>query len=185
MTLQSALYSRLGRTENAHFLEQFRYIIVASQLLTERSIPSNYRRQSFPVPVNDEASKLRGDDCASVSWVGLCLTGVAAFILAWSIHWIRSAGRIHLSGWRICLTLSTAVMMFGGLYALLRRQWLHYVRAQAVETASSLTASAQNFDAAAAAALTWIQEVELVSRGYRMWVDCFTLGKLFAMLIMN
>ncbi len=73
--------------------------------------------------------------------------------------------------------LSVSVITLGALYALLRRQWLHYLRAQAVETASSLTASAQNFDAAAAAAMTWIQEVELVSRGYRMWVDYLLLGQ--------
>lgn len=100
--------------------------------------------------------------------MGLCTTGLAAFLLAWSIRWIRSAGQAYLSGWRLCLIISVALVALMVFYALFRRQWLHYIRAQVVETASSLTVNAQSFDAAAAAAITWIQEVELVSRGFRM-----------------
>ena len=54
------------------------------------------------------------------------------------------------------------------LYYYFRRQWLHYLRVQAIESASSLTTNAQYFDAAASAGITLIQEVELVSRGYNM-----------------
>ena len=54
------------------------------------------------------------------------------------------------------------------LYAYSRRQRLHNLRVQAVEVASSFTSTAQNFDAAASAIMTLIQEVELVSRGYRV-----------------
>lgn len=54
------------------------------------------------------------------------------------------------------------------LYAYARRQRLINLRMQAVEDASSVTSIAQSFDAVASAALTLIQEVELVSRGYRM-----------------
>lgn len=54
------------------------------------------------------------------------------------------------------------------LYAYLRRQKLDDLRVQAVESASSMTISAQSFDAAASEAITLIQEVEVVSRGYRM-----------------
>lgn len=54
------------------------------------------------------------------------------------------------------------------LYAYSRRQKLVNLRVQAGEGASSVTSNAQNFDAVASAALTLIQEVELVSRGYRM-----------------
>ena len=57
------------------------------------------------------------------------------------------------------------------LYYFFRRQWLHYLRIQAIENASLLTINAQNFDAAAFAGITLIQEVELVSRGYDMCVS--------------
>lgn len=42
------------------------------------------------------------------------------------------------------------------------------MRLQAVSRASSYAESAHSFDAAALAAVTLIQEVEVVSRGYKM-----------------
>lgn len=55
-------------------------------------------------------------------------------------------------------------------YASAKRQWLKYLRHQAVEGASELVGNAQSFDSAASASIVFIQEVELVSRGYRMYV---------------
>lgn len=63
-----------------------------------------------------------------------------------------------------CIGVVMAVI----LYAYLRRQRLNNLRVQAVESASAITTSAQSFDAAASETFTLIQEVELVSRGYRM-----------------
>ncbi|KAL9015357.1 MAG: hypothetical protein Q9173_000024 [Seirophora scorigena] len=54
------------------------------------------------------------------------------------------------------------------LYMYFRRQWLYWIRAQAVESASTLVTSAQNLDAAVSASVNLIQEVELVCRGYRI-----------------
>lgn len=42
------------------------------------------------------------------------------------------------------------------------------MRMQAVSSASSYAESAQSFDAVALAAVTLIQEVEVVSRGYKL-----------------
>ena len=69
-----------------------------------------------------------------------------------------------------CLFASAVVAITLTLYYFFRRQWLHYLRIQAIEIASSLTMNAQDFDAAASAGITLIQEVELVSRGYNMYV---------------
>jgi len=54
------------------------------------------------------------------------------------------------------------------LYAYVRRQWLQYLRQQTLVEISNLVAKAQGLDTAISAAVTLIQEVELVSRGYRM-----------------
>lgn len=56
-------------------------------------------------------------------------------------------------------------------YAFARRQWLKYLRHQAVDAAAHLIGNAQGFDSAASASVVFIQEVELVSRGYRMQVS--------------
>lgn len=71
---------------------------------------------------------------------------------------------------QICLLASVAVAITLTLYYYFRRQCLHYLRIQAIESASSLTTNAQDFDAAVSAGITLIQEVELVSRGYNMCV---------------
>jgi len=61
--------------------------------------------------------------------------------------------------------LSVAVTI---LWRFIRKAWLQRVRAQAVDGVSELTTSAQTFDAAISAAISVIQEVELVARGYRI-----------------
>ena len=99
---------------------------------------------------------------------GLLLTSASAFAMAWLIRWLRYKAWDSRNGRRISLV--TVVVAFAAvvLYAFSRRQRLVNLRMQAVEGASSVTSIAQSFDAAASAALTLIQEVELVSRGYRM-----------------
>ena len=53
-------------------------------------------------------------------------------------------------------------------YVYVRRQWLKYVRHLAVGSASALTANLQALELSSGAAMSLIQEVELVSRGYRI-----------------
>jgi hypothetical protein len=60
----------------------------------------------------------------------------------------------------ICLSLI--------LYAYMRRKWLHYLRQQTLSEISDFVLTAQQFDHVAANAMSLVQEVELVSRGYRM-----------------
>lgn len=55
-------------------------------------------------------------------------------------------------------------------YAYVRRQWLQYLRHQALKEASDLVPKSQALDVAISATITLVQEVELVSRGYRMLV---------------
>ena len=168
--IQAAVHSRLGWTENALFLEQFRYTIVASQLLNEHSNPKTYRRQTFPPPTGDGSPHWRQDQNFVPSRLGLSLTGATAFAFAWSVHWLQSKATVPHDPSHICLFVSAIFAISSTLYYYFRRQWLHYLRVQAIESASSLTTNAQDFDAAAFAGITLIQEVELVSRGYNMCV---------------
>jgi len=166
---QSALHSRLGWTENALFLEQFRYTIVASQLLNEHSNPNTYKRQRFPPPIRDRQSGWENKQHLAPSAVGLFTTGATAFVLAWAVRWLKSEAVTHYSRSRITVIALAVVVLIMFFYYYLRHQWLQYLRNQAVESASSLTINAQEFDAAVFAGITLIQEVELVSRGYSMY----------------
>lgn len=167
-TCSIAVHSRLGWTENALFLEQFRYVIVASQLLSEHTNPKTYRRQTFPAASEDGSPQWGKYGSFVPSRLGLSLTGATAFALAWSVRWLRSRAIVPYDPSQICLLASVAVAITLTLYYYFRRQCLHYLRIQAIESASSLTTNAQDFDAAVSAGITLIQEVELVSRGYNI-----------------
>jgi hypothetical protein len=53
-------------------------------------------------------------------------------------------------------------------YGYVRRQWLKFLRRHAVAEVTTLTANWQAFEVSASSALSLIQEVELVSKGYRL-----------------
>lgn len=161
----TAVASQLDRADNSRFIEQFRYTIVASQLLSGHSILGQN------VPTQSSRSHVGGGgghDPSIPSQTGLLLTAVGAVGLAWFISWLYGGGITNLSKKRVVVF----VVIFGvaGVtsQAYIRRQWLHYVRDQILAEISTFVARAQDFDSASSAAVALIQEVELVSRGYRL-----------------
>lgn len=62
------------------------------------------------------------------------------------------------------------LFLFMGLYAYITRQWLQYLRRNAIDTVSSFVENLQSFESSSTSLLGLIQEMELVSRGYRMCV---------------
>lgn len=101
---------------------------------------------------------------------GAIVTAASAFSLAWAIHWARGDQSSNVSSGRVIVVviLFVALVILG--YAYVRRQWLQYLRQQTLTEASKFVAKAQGLDVAISAAVALIQEVELVSRGYRMCV---------------
>ncbi|KAK3208715.1 hypothetical protein GRF29_77g1786581 [Pseudopithomyces chartarum] len=157
-----AVNSRLGRADNQRFLEHFRYLIVASQLLNE---PERLRAPAAPhfAPAHPSSEF----QVATINVTGAALTGATAFTLVWLIHWSRK--RTSGFSWsRLALVAAVFAAVATACYASVRRQWLQYLRQQAVEGASTLVTNLQAFETSTSAALALIQEVELVSRGYRL-----------------
>jgi uncharacterized membrane protein len=101
---------------------------------------------------------------------GAAITGSVAFGIAWTIHWVRRAENRSSASRRTAIAITIFVVLATLLYAYVRRQWLQYLRQQTLVETSNLVAKAQGLDTAISAAVTLIQEVELVSRGYRMYV---------------
>ncbi|KAL8842682.1 MAG: hypothetical protein Q9170_000457 [Blastenia crenularia] len=166
---QNALSSRLGWAENGRFIEQFRYTIIASQLLNDVSNPSVYKRQTtFQSLEAGDPDMGENRQIVDFSWLRLSLTALAAFTPVWSIHWTRNAAPLTSRIWPLFLVLAAASILCCVIYVYLRRQWLQRIRGQAVESASTLVAGAQTLDAAISASINLIQEVELVCRGYRI-----------------
>lgn len=103
----------------------------------------------------------------TTSLYGAAATAVVAFALVYLIHWTRT-GRNGLSKSRVALVLLVFVVAAFVGYAYVRRQWLKFLRRNAVTEVTSLTANWQAFEVSASSALSLIQEVELVSKGYRL-----------------
>lgn len=101
---------------------------------------------------------------------GLLLTAALSFVLVWSIQLLRTTAWTSGSWLRIGSAIFVTPAIVFVLYTYLRQQRLQNLRMQAVGSASSYTESAHSFDAVALAAITLIQEVEVVSRGYHMYV---------------
>jgi hypothetical protein len=88
--------------------------------------------------------------------------------LAWLIHWIRGSTNSPAGTGRMVILLALLVGFAVISYAHMRKQWLQYLRQQSLAEVSEFVTKAQEFDMVVAGALTLVQEVELVSRGYRM-----------------
>ncbi|KAF2400530.1 hypothetical protein EJ06DRAFT_433779 [Trichodelitschia bisporula] len=158
--------SRLGRADNSKFLEHFRYIIVASQLLNEQYGHGGLRASSLPSQL--ATAQLGEFNVASTSVRGAIVTAAIAFGIVWLIHWSRGGRLGGFSRGRLSIIVSVFLVLAVVLYAYARRQWLQYLRKNAVSAASTLVTNLQAFDSSSSAALMLIQEVELVSRGYRI-----------------
>ncbi|KAL4806905.1 Mysoin-binding motif of peroxisomes-domain-containing protein [Aspergillus unguis] len=168
----AALNSRLGRSDNERFLEQFGYVIVASQLLNEHNAPSY-------ASANGVQSNTTATDHPTISTTfglqGAFVTASTSFSIAWLLHWSRPRTGTGINPRKVGVLLVLVPVLGVLFYAFARRQWLKYLRHQAVDAAVLLIGNAQGFDSATSASVVFIQEVELVSRGYRMQVSHFSV----------
>ncbi|KAM7224292.1 Vezatin [Rhypophila decipiens] len=158
-----AVASRIDRADNLKFIEQFRYTIVASQLLSSHSVNGannfyKYHKETLASTQNP----------AVPTSTGLLVTAVGAVLVAWIISWVYTGGYSHLTKKRVIFAafLLVATVLVGNVYV--RQRWLKYLRDQALAEVNTFVSRSQDFDSASSAALSLIQEVELVSRGYRL-----------------
>ncbi|THW65551.1 hypothetical protein D6D25_01888, partial [Aureobasidium pullulans] len=99
-----AVNSRIGRAENTRFLEHFRYLIVASQLLNEYpDLGSLHTTQINGTPFDSTES---GPN-ASLNISGVAATAGVAFVLVLVLNWLRGS---RLSKSRVLLALACAAV---------------------------------------------------------------------------
>ncbi|GLI78461.1 hypothetical protein PoHVEF18_006776 [Penicillium ochrochloron] len=161
----SALNARIARGDNERFLEQFGYVIVASQLLNEHSAPSY--TSAADVLATSQPAELPSLS-TTFGLQGAIVTASTSFSIVWLLHWGRSKTGSGLNPRKFGILLILIPVLGVFFYAFAKRQWLKYLRHQAVEAAGAFVGNAQGFDSAASASVVFIQEVELVSRGYRI-----------------
>lgn len=138
---------------------------MASQLLNTHS----YIGQTGPGLSSDAAVlSSSAPQLGTLSFQGIGITASLAFALASLVHWVRGGRPSAVGFGRLIVFLVILVLLAMILYAYMRRQWLQYLRQQTLVGISEFVTKAQDLDSSAMGALTLIQEVELVSRGYRM-----------------
>lgn len=158
---QSAVTSTLGAEDNARFLEHFRYIIIAAHLLDEHIGPGSDQ-------VTQRASSDHSPSIPKWSANGVVITAAVAFLFAWLLHWTKGGSPFSFLNGKTALVL-TCLPIFALLaYAHGRRSWLKYLRTQAIDSVIPFTGRFRSLESAASSALALVQEVELVSRGYRI-----------------
>lgn len=167
----SAVNSWLGRADNERFLEHFRYTIVASQLLEQYLDHGSLNPAAvsgYPDLGLDGTSPESITQKVPSSVYGAAGVTIAALVMAYLLDRFRTQRPNVLSKSRAGLVLvALAVIAFVG-YGYNRRQRLRSLRQQAVDGASTLTATWQAFELSSTSALSFIQEVELVSKGFRL-----------------
>ncbi|KAL7935241.1 Mysoin-binding motif of peroxisomes domain-containing protein [Trichoderma chlorosporum] len=163
----------LDRADNARFIEQFRYTIIASQLLSGHSL-LGHRPPALKTP----SSTADSNDQSLLSTEGIIVSVVGALALAVFLSWALSSAPWHVTKRRLILVLiiAAAAVLVGQVFV--RRQWLRYRREQALSEISTFISNSQNFDSATEATLSLVQEVELVSRGYRISVPLAPVSRL-------
>ncbi|KZF25908.1 proliferating cell nuclear antigen [Xylona heveae TC161] len=162
-----AVSSTLSRHENSRFLERFRYIIVASQLLNENVKPA-YNLSTLKDRSSQNRNISASGEKASSNLTGVLITAITAFSLVLFLHQTLGGRKVSWSKGPLAVTTILIGLLTFLAYAYLARQWLQYLRTRALNSASDYVDRSQEFDAAGATAINLIQEVELVSRGYRI-----------------
>lgn len=147
-------------------MEHFRYILVASQLLHEQFGSNNGKRMSSAPSLGGSGAQLDEFRATATSVTGALLTATTSFATVWLIHWSRAQPGVNRG--RALVVICGFLLLAILLYSYARRQWLHYLRQNAVVAASNLVTNLQAIDASTSAGLSLVQEVELVSRGYRL-----------------
>ncbi|KAG9250023.1 Mysoin-binding motif of peroxisomes-domain-containing protein [Emericellopsis atlantica] len=158
----TAMAASIDRADNAKFLEKFRYVIVASQLLSGHSIPGP---SQGPL---DPGEGMAGSDGPTFSTEGMAASVLGALAVATVLSWVLGKGTTRVTKKRLVflVALAAAGVLVGQVY--MKRQWLRYRREQSLAEVAAFVAASQELDGVVGSALSLIQDVGLVSRGYRI-----------------
>ncbi|KAK6498999.1 hypothetical protein TWF481_011569 [Arthrobotrys musiformis] len=177
--LSGGLKSRLAAGENLQFVERFRYILVASQLLNEQASVANYDGRdisSLPTP-STAGPPSDNNPFTIVTWFGTpgprfyAYTAASIVILSILISYLSRGGserKMAFGKSRAAITLMLSMVLALLVFAQLRRKKLRHLRTDAISAAEQFVENCQMFDVVVGNAITLIQEIELVSRGYRL-----------------
>jgi hypothetical protein len=168
--VQSTIKTGITKGEHERFLEQFRYLIIASQLLVEQSRPARRKTNESLPEVDHVFPSQQRSDFDALTIHGVLATAVSSFLVAWAFHWVRSS---TTDSARTLSTkiLSILLLVCGLVLGFCSYAWRYRsqrLRRNVIDAVSSLIAESHTLDGLISTALTLVQEIEVVARGYEM-----------------
>jgi hypothetical protein len=164
-TAQDAVSSTIQRKDNEQFLDSFRYSIITSNLLHEHTSVSALRLGSVH---RKDATISEQSDVANWSLEGVAVAIIVPAAISWILKWSFSASSIWVTLFRLGVLVILLFIAKEILDVHSRRQRLCYLREEVVKSVNVAVINLDAFDKSSAAAVTLIQEVEAVSRGYHL-----------------
>ncbi|KAI1436746.1 Mysoin-binding motif of peroxisomes-domain-containing protein [Xylaria sp. CBS 124048] len=153
--------SPIDHSRSIRFLERLRLDIIQSQLL-DNPLTLGYR--SSTDPVSQSPTELNFN---TVTTSGAAAAAAFGFSLASLARWYMLGG-FHLTWKRLSVSVCLIVAILHVIRSYIRREVLKNIQRQALLASASFIAISHDFDGANSAALSFIMEVEVVARGYRL-----------------
>lgn len=149
------------------FIEELKFLVISSQLCDDQ--PAFGPLSVAPLPTNAPDPETIREVCID-PWTsnGAVATTALSFIVTCLVRWFMIGGTLIISLRRVVIS---GVALSGVIWALriyLRRQRAKYIHEQTLNEMRRFVRSSSDFDSLASSSLSFILEVELVARGYRL-----------------
>ncbi|ETS87941.1 hypothetical protein PFICI_01769 [Pestalotiopsis fici W106-1] len=159
------------------FIEELSFLIIASSLLNEH--PAFGPASAAPLPT-EALDRLDGQELVITSWTpnGALAAGALGFSIAGLMRWFVVGGSFILSARRLVVVTIALGLLAWALRTHMRQQQAKNTYEIALSELKRFLRSSSEYDSMASSALSFIFEVELVARGYRLSLPLPPLSRL-------
>ncbi|KAF0410560.1 Mysoin-binding motif of peroxisomes-domain-containing protein [Gigaspora margarita] len=166
--IQETLSTALPLQEENEFEERFKYLLCTSHLLNDTlSVYFYDSKKPKPIDVSDAGLYFGGISRRNFEILLSSIIGIIVVILTWLLHGTDSKD-IGTKMMQLPAAFALALCGTFFLYRHMRRKATKTLYKSALYYVEKLVYNCQNFDIKLNKALIMIQEIELVSRGYRL-----------------
>ncbi|KAH8675798.1 Mysoin-binding motif of peroxisomes-domain-containing protein [Xylariales sp. PMI_506] len=145
-------------------LEHIKFLVNSSQIWEEKHVFG----LSLPASASTPKSAVPSPYPQPWNTNGVIAAASAGFFVAGLARWFLVGGFVAISLKRIIVTAVLIVAAVRQVKKYTRRQWLEYLHQQAIAEAERFMSNSSEFDQVIGSAVSFVMEVELISRGYRL-----------------
>ncbi|KAI0136686.1 Mysoin-binding motif of peroxisomes-domain-containing protein [Xylariales sp. AK1849] len=164
---QTAVNSTADRSGAQKFLEELKFLVISSQLCEKQ--PTFGPLSGAPLPLHAPKPDYEAD-IYSRPWTtnGAVAAAALGFGCAALVRWFFIGGVFTITLKRSVIALAAAALVAFLIRAYMRRQWVKYIYEQALIETDRFVRNSSEFDNAISSAVSFVLEVELIARGYRL-----------------